>query len=185
VLGIPAWTDTFASSANWAEFDNECYRSEIRDGRFWMDAKGNVSLFCWELTWPQVNDFYLESLARPEGECAEGGTYGLFLRGPDTSRGYLFGLTCEDQFGMYVWTGENGALILPPEASENLQVGEENRIGILADGNYFSLYLNGVLQTQIYDATFPDGLRIGFFIRTPAGEVTQASFDNLTYWDLP
>ena len=184
-LGIPAWSDTFASSANWAEFNNDCFRSEIRDGRFWMEAKGNVSQFCWELTWPQINRFYLETLAMEEGECAEDGAYGIFLRGPDTERGYLFGLTCADQYSMYAWTGENGALILPPTPSEDLLVGEENRIGILADGDYFSIYLNGKLQTQIYDSTFSDGLRIGYFIRTPPGEETLVSFDNLTYWDLP
>ncbi|MDX1437188.1 MAG: hypothetical protein R3335_10280 [Anaerolineales bacterium] len=184
-LGLPAWTDTFSSGANWAEFDNQCFTSEIRDGRFWMEAKGNVGIFCWELTWPQINRFYLETLARPEEACADGGAYGLFLRGPDTSRGYLFGLTCDDQYGMYTWAGDNGALVIQPQPSPDILTGEENRIGILADGNYFSIYVNGEFQTQVYDTTFPEGVRIGFFIRTPEEEMTRASFDNLTYWDLP
>jgi hypothetical protein len=111
--------------------------------------------------------------------------YGLFFRGPDTSRGYLYGLSCDNRYGMYLWTGDSGALLAPLQTSDSIIQGGENRIGVLADGDAYSLYVNGIFLTQVRDPSFIDGVRIGFFIRTPEGEKTEVAFDDLTYWDLP
>ncbi|HSR46061.1 MAG TPA: hypothetical protein VLT15_12660, partial [Acidimicrobiia bacterium] len=59
-LGEPRGMDTFDTKTNWTLFDNQCFKSEVTGGKYLMTAKGLQGTPCWELTWPQVDNFYLE-----------------------------------------------------------------------------------------------------------------------------
>jgi len=91
VLGSPDGTEDFNNEKNWTTFDNSCFKTEISGGQFVMTAKGLQQSSCWEVTWPQLDNFYIETTQlRPEA-CDPQDRYGLLFRAPDNNRGYLYG----------------------------------------------------------------------------------------------
>jgi len=186
VLGLPDDQDNFDNDDNWTLFDNQCFQSEIRDGKYWMNAKGLPGVACWEVTWAQIGDGYLEtSLSMPQ-ECSPDDQFGLFFRAPDNSKGYLFGLTCDGKYSFSSWDGSETNRIIPPTANDFIQVepGALNRIGVLANGSNFSFYINGEFVRQETDSLFLSPGRLGYYIRAGTTAPFTVSFDDLRIWDL-
>ncbi len=187
VLGTPTFKDSFSSnSGNWTLFDNDCFQSEIIDGKYVMTGKG-VGYVCWEFTWPKAQDFYLESAVEPVDECPEGNAYGMIFRSPANDEGYVFALTCEGQYYLWAWDGENGTYLLRPANSAQILAGanQENRIGVMAEGDTMKLYINGILQTSVKDDIFLERGKFGTAILAKDGQPFTVYFDNLTMWELP
>ena len=59
-LGKPTGQDTFDSANNWTCSLVGASKSEIKNGQYVMTAKGSKDYSCWEVTWPLLQDFYLE-----------------------------------------------------------------------------------------------------------------------------
>ena len=106
LLGEPDGVDVFDSKGNWSLFDNDCFRSEIRDGRYWMESKGLEGIICWEVSWPLIENFYVETEVYMPETCQPNDRFGMLFRAPDNFRGYQYGLTCDGQFYMSSWDGE-------------------------------------------------------------------------------
>jgi putative lipoprotein len=187
VLGTPTFKDSFSkNSGNWTLFDYDCFQSEIIDGKYVMTGKG-AGYMCWEFTWPKVKNFYLETTVQPVDECPEGNAYGLIFRSPDNNAGYVYALSCEGQYYLWAWDGENGTTLLKPTNSTQILPGanQENRIGVKADGKTLDLYINGVLQTRVTDEQFLERGKFGTAILALDGQPFTVYFDNLTMWELP
>jgi hypothetical protein len=191
VLGNPTWIDTFDTKDNWSLFDNNCFMSDIKDGRFIMTAKGDEgfeTITCWELTWPKVNNMYLEVNAQTQDQCSGADRYGLFFRGPDTSKGYVFIMTCDGRYAMANIDGQKVHMIAPLTASDKINTGpnQTNRIGVVADGGIFSLYINGQFVTQLPDSAYTtNGVRIGLAIGSSETKDFTVHYDDFAYWQLP
>lgn len=186
VLGLPDDQDNFDDDQNWTLFNNQCFQSEIRDGKYWMNAKGLQGVACWEVTWAELGDGYLEtSLSMPQ-ECSPDDQFGLFFRAPDNNTGYLFGLTCDGKYAFSSWDGSKTNLIIPPTENDFSQVepGAINRIGVIATGSNFSFYINGNFVRQETDNSFLNPGRLGYFVRASTGSPFTVSFDDLRIWDL-
>lgn len=185
-LGKPDGQDNYENDNHWTLFDNQCFKSEIKDGMFWMTAKGLQGSSCWEVTWPQIENYYLETIVEMPQECDPDDRFGLFFRAPDNSRGYLYGLTCSGTFSMTSWDGSSTNVISDFASSEYILVGpgQRNRIGVIADGNYYSLYVNGNFLTQVSDSMFADQGKIGYFVRAAREESFTVRYDDLRIWDL-
>ena len=93
ILGEPDGGDHFDNDDNWTLFDNECFKSEITDGVYTMTSKGLQGIVCWEVSWPEIKDFYNEITINMPEQCQPDDRFGLFFRAPDNNRGYLYGLT--------------------------------------------------------------------------------------------
>ena len=187
VLGTPTFKDSFSTnSGNWTLFDYDCFQSEIIDGKYVMTGNG-AGYACWEFTWPKVKNFYLESSVEPVDECPEGNAYGMIFRSPDNNEGYVYALTCEGEYYLWAWDGENGTFLVKKTASAQIRAGanQENRIGVMADGEAISLYINGVLQTRANDDIFLERGKFGTAILALDGQPFTVYFDNLTMWELP
>jgi hypothetical protein len=165
LLGEPEGVDTFDSKGNWTLFDNDCFKSEITDGRYWMESKGLEGIICWEVSWPMIQNFYIETEVNMPETCQPNDRFGMLFRAPDNFRGYQFGLTCDGQYYMSSWDGEKTTVIIEPGRSEAIIVapGETNRIGVVAFGNEYLLYANGVLLNGAVDSTFEEEGKIGNF----------------------
>jgi hypothetical protein len=189
VLGDPTWRDSFDSSTNWSLFDTECFTSDIYDSKYWMNSNVAPSATCWEVTWPKIQNFYLETISNTVGECAGTDRYGLFFRGPDSSQGYLFGLTCDGQYGMARWDPEEEQWVWFAEFTESEYINEgpaqTNRFGVWATGSQFGLYINGNLVKTVEDETFLEPGLIGYFIGATETEGFQVSYDEIVYWNEP
>jgi uncharacterized lipoprotein YbaY len=187
VLGTPTFKDSFSkNSGNWTLFDYDCFQSEIIDGKYVMTGKG-AGYMCWEFTWPKVKNFYLESSVEPVDECPEGNAYGMIFRSPDNDEGYVYALTCEGQYYLWAWDGENSTYLLKATNSAQIRPGanQENRIGVMVDGEAMSLYINGVLQTRVNDDMFLERGKFGTAILALEDQPFTVYFDNITMWELP
>jgi hypothetical protein len=186
VLGAAKFIDTFDTDDNWTLFDVECFTSAIEDGKY--VATGKRASYCWETTWPRVQDFYLDVLVTTTESCPDNAQFGLLFRAPDTTSGYAFGISCNGQFGMGYWDGDSGAALSKPTLSEVVNAGpnQTNRLGVLAVGSTYQMYINGELVGEVEDNTFTQMGLIGLVVRGGDGRVpVTVNFDELSYWELP
>lgn len=188
-LGPPTWQDKFDDDRNWTLFDDVCFKSEIGGGKYIMTSKDAPSATCWEVTWPRIQNFYLETTSITTDDCEGTDRFGMIFRAPDPSQGYLFGLTCDGSYGMARWDPEANQwdYFVDFTPSEHINAGpnQTNRLGVKADNDRFGLYINGKLVTEVNDDTFPDEGLIGYFIGATETEGFQVTYDELVYWDRP
>lgn len=190
-LGKPDSVDNFDNDNNWPVYppgDNDCFSSEIRDGKLWMTATGDrTGTSCWELSWPQLGNFYIELTVQMPQSCDANDRFGMLFRAPDNFTGYLYGITCGGVQTFTAWTGTETLQILPAARSDAIQTapGAPNRIGIMAEDNAFKFYINGVKITEGLDQTFPDPGKIGLYVNAATDNGFTVGFDRLAIWNLP
>lgn len=186
ILGEPDGVDTFDTKTNWTLFDNDCFRSEITDGLFVMTAKGLEGIICWEVSWPEIEDFYVETMVFMPDACEANDRFGMLYRAPDNNRGYQFGLTCDGRYSLTLWDGETTTVLVEPTSSEAINVGLDavNRLGVAAHGSNYLLYANGVFLTEVVDSTFNESGKLGYFVRASTTNGFVVEYDNLAVWLL-
>jgi uncharacterized protein YraI len=186
LLGEPDGVDTFDTKSNWALFNNECYQSEIIDGVYVMTAKGQEGIICWEVSRPEMQDFYIDTMVFMPDECTANDRFGMLFRAPDDNRGYQYGLTCDGKYTLTLWDGEQTTVLVEPTANDVINVGLDavNRLGVAAYGGSYLLYANGTPLKEVVDTTFTDTGMVGYFVRaaTTSGFVVQ--YDDLRVWLL-
>lgn len=183
-LGSPDGRDDFSTENNWTLFDNQCFKSEIVDQQFVMTAKGEPQYSCWEVSWPSVQDYYLQTnLIMPES-CNADDRFGLFIRTPDLKQGYLVGLTCDGRLAMTRWDGKETHVLVDFVSSPQINTGPgvNNRLGVIANGSSYALYVNGHLLAEAGDAAYVDEMRFGYFVRAATEEGFTVKFDDLAIW---
>lgn len=185
ILGAPKFKDTFDNADNWTLFDADCFTSTIEDGAYVMTGKR--ASYCWETTWPRVENFYLETIIETTEECPANAQFGLLFRAPDTNGGYVYVISCEGKAGMGYWDGDSGAVLFPLVPSEYINAGpnQQNRIGVLAVGNDYQLYINGQLIGSLEDSTFTQAGLVGLVVRAGDGRVpVTVRFNEMSFWEL-
>ena len=132
-----------------------------------MIAKGTAQYSCWEVSWPIIDNFYLETVVQTPDVCDANDRFGLLFRAPDNFRGYLFGLTCDGRYYLNVYDGDKTTELVRPASSPAIMTGngQTNRIGVMAFGSKYILYANGYYLDQVYDYTFPASGKLGYFVR--------------------
>jgi hypothetical protein len=190
LLGKPDDVDNFDNDGNWPVYppgDNDCFSSEIKDGKLWMTAEGRTGLSCWELSWPQLGNFYIELTLQMPQPCDANDRFGLLFRAPDNFTGYLYGITCGGVQTFTAWTGSETLQILPAARSDAILTapGATNRIGIMADDKSFKFYINGIKVAEGLDETFKDAGKIGLYVNAGTDQGFTLGFDRLATWNLP
>ena len=185
-LGKPSGQDTFDNANNWTLFDSQCFKSEIKDGKYYMTAKGVKDYTCWEVTWPLLQNFYLEVDVQTPQACSPNDAYGVLFRAPDNNRGYLYGLTCDGRYYLNIFDGQTTTQLIKPSSNPAILVGagKVNRMGVVVYGAQYQLYANGYYLNQAVDSTYLDPGKIGFFVRSATTQPYTVAFDNLKVWQL-
>ena len=168
LLGEPNGVDNFDTFNNWSSFDNKCFKSEITGTQYKITAKGLAGIACWEVSWPLLENFYIETMVEMPQTCQPTDRFGMLFRAPDNDRGYLFGYTCDAQFTLTAWDGnENTAVLVPLTASSaiNPAPGAKNRMGFLVQGADTYLYANGLFLAQTQDVRYLEPGKIGYYVR--------------------
>ena len=188
-LGDPTWIDEFETDDYWTLFDDECFKTEITGGKYIQTTKDAPKGVCWEVTWPRIQDYYLETVARVPGSCAERDRYGIYFRGLDTQRGYLFGITCEGEYWLSFWnskTSQRETLIdYTFDEKINFGDGTANKLGIQTTGDRILLYVNDGLLAEVFDSTYTQKGLIGIFIGSEVTKSFTVKYDYLAYWLNP
>jgi uncharacterized protein YraI len=185
-LGEPDGQDDFRSDNNWTLFDSQCFKSEIDGGQYVMTAKGVQGNSCWEVSWPLLENFYLETEVQMPASCDQQDRFGHLFRAPDNNRGYLYGLNCAGQYSLAKWDGQQTTLLAGPTNNSAIQsdANDRNRIGVSASGPNFYLYVNGEFLDHVQDSSFLEPGKIGFFVNAATGDGFTVKFDNLKVWVL-
>jgi hypothetical protein len=186
-LGEPAWHDAFTSGSNWTLGEDSFTRAQAEDGQ--LRFTGLTGLDGWRLTWPEIEDFYLEADLN-SGDCEGNDHYGLIFRVPDrhaADEGYLLGFTCDGRYWLRLWADEKMTTLVPLTSSSAIVAGAErnNRMGVMADGSKLTLYANGQKLEEIEDDALNDAGGFGLFVGArKSGNLTIAA-EEMAYWELP
>ncbi|MFC1923297.1 hypothetical protein ACFLY4_08405 [Chloroflexota bacterium] len=88
-----------------------------------MTAKGLEGIIYWELSWPQIEDFYVDTMVMMPDQCQANDRFGMHFLAPDNNQGYQYGLTCDGKFSLTPWDGEKTSILVEPIESEVINVG--------------------------------------------------------------
>lgn len=185
-LGPPDGEENFNNASNWGEFDNSCYKSEISGGQFLMTAKGLAQTVCWEITWPRLENIYLETTQVMPDSCDPQDRFGMLFRAPDNNRGYLYGYTCAGDYLLTIWDGQATTVLVDATKNDAILTGpgQVNRLGLLVFGENISLYANGIYLETVADYTFVDDGKFGYFVRAATSNPFTVRYDQLRVWAL-
>ncbi|MFZ3151480.1 MAG: hypothetical protein WA116_07330 [Anaerolineaceae bacterium] len=184
--GNPTKTDDFStSSATW-NYEDDWSTLNVNNGQLNIYSKGTPYWNSWYTIGPAIQNFYLETtLSIPN--CNSGDRIGLAFRLSEDNAYYFMGLTCDGTWGFSRYTSSNETqTILAYESSDQLKpIGEQNRLGVLANGDAFEFYLNGVKVGATTDSSYPKAGTYGFVTMSAGTLNFRTSVDNLKYWLLP
>ncbi len=185
-LGKPDWQDTFQDSTGW-DLSGGNPQAAISGGKLVLSvpAADQSDSDWWRLDTPKLTDFYLEGTAAV-GPCHGLDRYGLVVRAPSLTRGYLFGFSCDGRYSLRKWDGKNFTALRDWSQSSFILSGpgQTNRLGFLAKGNQLSLYANGNLLGEVEDSSYSGG-RFGVFLASVSTPNFSVAFSQLDYWNLP
>ena len=183
-LGVPSWTDNLNDPKSWYQDDDEYTEIQPHNGTLKLTSLKSVGWHGWSMHYHKLNDFYLEANIKANN-CNGNDQYGIVFRSPDYSQGYFFGVACNGNYFLSRYDGSNFHTIFEPKISGNLTLvpGNSNTLGVLANNNNISLYINDVFETKITDSTFTQGT-FGVFIASYQTPGFNIELNDISYWTI-
>jgi len=186
-LGSSTWGAVFDDGTEtWFQYENDQVKSEVRDNKLVLTAKKTNSFDAWVMSYPQLDDAYLEVLFTTGEACAGKDRYGLLFRAPDNSKGYLFNVACDGSYQLRIWDGEKFTDLINWTIDTNIATGPEvnQRLGVWVEGDRLVLYVNGFKVGETQDSTFNAGT-FGVNIAAAENEGFTVDVTEAKAWDLP
>ena len=185
-LGTPDWVDTMANGNNWYTVKDIYTSVKVEDGFLKLTAESD--LYGWRLSWPFLEDFYLEAKIQSP-KCEGNDHYGVMFRVPNVSnpkQGYLFAITCDGRYSLLKWDDPKLTFIENWTSHESIKKGADtqNTLGIMAKGSNIALYINGVKVKETSDNAFSAG-GFGFFVKRYNVQNLSLWADQIRYWENP
>ncbi|MBW8012808.1 MAG: LamG domain-containing protein [Chloroflexi bacterium] len=186
-LGDPDFRDEFNNETNWSPYDAASSKAEINNGKFYYTKKTLEFGSRWTISWPTIEDYYIEVTAETPATCSGRDRYGIIFRAPSANEGYVFVLSCSGQYRLWIWDGSETTFLVDwtSHAAINAGPGQINRVGVMVDGNTIKLYANGVELTTLTDNTYIGEYKFGLVVGNSDTEPFTVIFDDLKYWLLP
>jgi len=187
LLGQPNGVDNFDTFNNWSTIDSKCFKSELTGTQYVITAKGMAGIACWEVSWPLLENFYLETTVEMPQTCQPEDRFGVLFRAPDNNRGYLYGFTCDGRYTLTAWDGVETTTVFVPLTSTsaiNASSGAKNRMGLFVSGADYYMYANGLFLAQAQDVAYLEPGKIGYYVRAATEEPFTVAYDNLKIWVL-
>jgi hypothetical protein len=185
-LGAPDFHDSLDSARVFPRKVTTCFETAFEAGWMSMRALGQAGMFCWQLASAgPVQNFFMQVIS--ENRACEGGNrFGLFIRAPQSNRGYMYGLTCDGQYTLSVWDGKSSTVLAPPTPHQAINAGGGalNRIGVQANDSVLDLYANGSHLERLQDDTFTGAGRFGFFVQPFSPQGFTIAYRDLELWLL-
>lgn len=185
-LGAPTWTDSMDSQGRWYLVSTENTQFKIESGALVMTAL-EPGFDEWGVAaGADQTDFYLEVVTRTGSECSALDRYGVIFRVPDPSRGYVFQVSCDGRYRLYLWDGSKYTGIQNWLSSSAINNGanKENKLGVMVVGEDVSLYTNdqklGTYLIEEYDQG-----RFGLVVGASETDNFTVRVETVRFWDLP
>jgi hypothetical protein len=185
-LGAPTWTDAMDSQGRWYLVSTENTLFAIEDGALVMTAL-EPGFDEWGVAaGADQTDFYLEVTAETGSQCSGLDRYGVIFRVPDPSRGYVFQLSCDGRFRLYLWDGSEYTGIQNWKLADAVNSGpeKENRMGVMVVGQDVSLYANDQLLGEYTIEEYDQG-RFGLVVGASDTDNFEVRVDEVRFWNNP
>ncbi|MCC6453440.1 MAG: PT domain-containing protein [Caldilineaceae bacterium] len=138
----------------------------------------------WSMLDAEVHDFYVEvdSIHR-EGTLDN--QFGFLFRFDEANNYYLFAVSSDGYYSLQLNNNGEWAPIIDWEESDAIEIGEGavNTLGLLAEGDSFTLLINDFIIDEASDDTLSGtglALNAGVFAEPPI----ELGFDNFRLWNL-
>lgn len=186
-LGSSVWGAVFEDGTEtWYQFENDQSKSEVKDGKLQLTAKKANSFDAWTMSYPQMDDFYLEVVFSIGKACQGKDRYGILFRAPDNSQGYLYNVACDGSYQLRSWNGEQFTDLIKWTVDTHIaqEPVKTQRLGVWAEGDRLVLFVNGFQIGETRDSTFSEGT---FGVNIAAAETVGFTVDVIEakVWDLP
>lgn len=188
-LGQPDWKDNFQKASTWglqSPYDDDHTRISITSGKLEVKSLNSDGWRGWRMMSRKIKDFYLQATIQTL-TCSGSDLYGLVFRATDNFKGYWLSITCDGHYSLDVGDINKFDPVIPSKSSTLIKSGsnQENRFGIMAQGNKISFYANGKLVEEVTNDAMGSAGNFGYFI---AGEKTAGftiQSTEIAYWVLP
>jgi hypothetical protein len=183
-LGEPTLRDNMDSSDYWFKLDTPSTKFSAQDNKLLLTAVNTGEIDEWGMAkYAKLKDFYLEYEFLTGEKCSSLDRYGMIVRAPDPSKGYVFGFSCDGRFRFYTWDGSNYNPLQDWKSSPLIIPGpnQVNRMGLYATGSVIKLYANGQLLAEFSDQTYTEG-QFGVFIAAQETPGFSMSLEEAVYW---
>ncbi|KAA3648362.1 MAG: hypothetical protein DWQ07_05040 [Chloroflexi bacterium] len=185
-FGDPDLLDFFTGYDNWNARNDGDVIAQVADGKFQLTAKKAENGTRWVHSWPEIRDYYLEVIAVTPETCEGLDRYGLYFRGPETSAGHIFELSCDGRYRLWIWNGASATTIVNWKAHSAIEKGggQLNVIAVKSVDDYITMYVNGEEIDHKFSDRYNGKNYVGMSIGTGPTESFTVQFDNFAYWLL-
>ena len=190
LLGTPTGTDTLDTGKNFGldgtSYDDGFTFIRVENGALVLTSRNASDYHGWRTGGVKLKNAYVEVTIQT-GTCSGSDLYGLIVRSPDFVKGYRFQLTCEGNWNFTKYDGSQEEELKSGTNTDNAILtgsNQTNRLGVMASGNDFKLFVNGVQLGEVSDDTFQDAGAYGVIIagrKTPDFTIYTQEFN---YWTL-
>ncbi len=189
-LGDPTFSDTFEKTPSYLFIGQDSYtKTEVKDGSVIMSSL-NEGSDRWRIVelYP-LGDVYVQMVVRNGDVCTGKDGFGWIMRatpmGAVYNSGYVFVVACDGTYRIYRLDRDRYYEIRNWKANPYILAGpgRTNKIGIMAKGNTFALYVNSSLIDQFQDDMFAMG-SFGPLISSPDDADYKYYIDELAFWNL-
>ncbi len=189
-LGAPTFIDTLDSGRSFglenSVYDDDYTFIRVEGGALVLTSRYTTDYRGWRTGGTKLKNAYIESTTRV-GECAGSDLYGLVFRSPDFIKGYWFLVTCEGDWSVGYWDGNNYVnLASGSNVDGAIKTGSNqvNRLGVMANGDRYQLYANGRKIAEVSDGTFTDEGSYGMLISARVTPNFTIYTEEFAYWKL-
>ncbi len=190
-LGEPSFKDTFSSGVSFGlspdPYEDPAIKINVQNGAMVFTSYQANAGRRWRLTSRNPRDLYLEGTFTSV-TCTGTDEYGLVLRSQTYSdgTGYYFGLTCNGKYTFVRWDTSDATILIKRTDSAEIQVGpgKSNRIGVMARGNSFRLFINGVYIEEVKDSGIDQNGYIGAYSNAWENPGMLVRLEEISLWTL-
>lgn len=185
-FGTPTWSASLKDNSSWYTFEDKQASIQVKDSTLVLTSLKANNYESWSMSYPNISNFYLEIQGTSGENCQGKDRYGLIFRAPNPNEGYLFGISCDGFFRLRAWDGKKFTDITRWQASEFVRTGakQTNRIGVMADDDEISLYVNGHLVEKLWDDTYDKGV-FGAYVAASETPGFTVIINQVAYWENP
>jgi hypothetical protein len=179
-VGPFLFRDEFDQNTGWAVGEDSLGGTSLADGWLVLSVR-NPKTYRYAISpIPQLTDFYAEVVVRPL-ICNEDDEFGLMFRFDPDGNHFRMSLACDGSVRVVRVLGGQSFNLIPPTQTYEEIPGPlvENRLGVLAVGADFHLFINGVDVLSMRNAQISGGT-LGFFVHAESSGQTTVAFDNLS-----
>ncbi len=179
-VGPFLFRDGFDRNAGWAVGEDSLGGTSIADGRLVLSVR-NPKTYRYAISpVSQLTDFYAEVVVRPL-ICNEDDEFGLMFRFDPDGNHFRMSLACSGSVRVVRVLGGQSFNLIPPTETYEVIPGPlvENRLGVLAVGADFHLFINGAEVLSMRNGQIPIGT-LGFFVHAESSGQTTVAFDDLS-----